>query len=104
MVLNFQVIFVLLQTICDQFCQVIKNADSLLIPLSHDIRLTTDSCNIIFISIANTTLNVIATNTGVKATNTMDICTFQTQQLWLQLLLNKSIAIPDLQLIRDLVR
>ena len=24
-------------TVCDQFCQVIKNADSLLIPLSHDI-------------------------------------------------------------------
>ena len=102
--LDFQVKFVLLQTVCDQFCQVIKNANRLLLPLSHDIRHTTDSCHIIVISIPNTTLTVTATNTGVKATNTMYICTFQTQQLWLQLLLNKSIAIPDLQLIRDLVR
>ena len=39
----------------------------------------------------------------VKATNTLDIWTFQTQHLRLQLLLNKSIAMPNLQLIRDLV-
>ena len=104
MVLDFQVNFVLLQTVCDQFCQVIKNADSLLIPLSHDIWVTTDSCNIIVISIPNTTLKVTATNIGVKETNTLDIWTFQTQQLRLQLLLNKSIAMPDLQLIRDLAR
>ena len=82
MVLDFQVKFVLLQTVCDQFCQVIKNANRLLLPLSHDIRHTTDSCHIIVISIPNTT----------------------PQHLRLQLLLNKSIAMPNLQLIRDLVR
>ena len=72
--------------------------------MTYDLQVTTDSCNIIVISIANTTLKVTATNTRVKATNTLDICTLQTQQLRLQLLLNKSIAMPDLQLIRDLVR
>ena len=72
--------------------------------MTYDLQVTTDSCNIIVISIANTTLKVIATNIGVKETNTLDIWTFQTQQLRLQLLLNKSIAMPDLQLIRDLIR
>ena len=72
--------------------------------MTYDLQVTTDSCNIIVISIANTTLKVTATNIGIKATNTLDICTLQTQQLRLQLLLNKSIAMPDLQLIRDLVR
>ena len=56
------------------------------------------------LDISNTKPTVTATNTGVKETNTLDIWTFQTQQLRLQLLLNKSIAMPDLQLIRDLAR